>query len=581
MGRLIQNIGGGGGISSDEVTATRHDVLKGKTALTVDSNDEVATGTLELTGNAADDDVLKGQTYYNTDAHGKRTGTLELTGNAADNDVLSGLTYYNTDAKTKRTGALALTGSAADDDVLKGETYYNTDAHGKRTGTLELTGNSADADVLEGKTYYNTDAKAKRTGTMPNRGWDAGNAMNFGASSGKPNSFYAKFPRGAYFDQQPDAPGAAVFIPFSEVVSEAGITAAKLAVGQKILGVTGTYKGRGNATAAQVLTGHTFSTASLDNASGTMPNQGAKTASLNAGGSYTIPAGYHNGSGKVTANSLSSQTSATAGAGDIRSGKTAWVNGSRISGTLAVTSAISFSAAALSSSKIRISWKNPSKGPWQGVFIQMSTSGNPGASGGTRAYTGAGNNPSSAGGSNYVDITGLAAGTTYYFTCTSYCNNLGNGASYNVSAATWNSLVQVFPTGAYTIYQYWCVKNTDSYAKYYTATASFSGNSISFKPTLVSGSFGDNMKSFAEGGGLNIFGMKYDSIPQSALPTFHKHRLQVFIDSSRIMDVAPGGWSVVARKYMSVYNTQISIPNFNGTVNDVGAGNKQFRVDFV
>ena len=66
---------------------------------------------------------------------------------------------------------------------------------------------------------------------------------------------------------------------------------------------------------------------------GTMTNQGAKTASLNAGGSYTIPAGYHNGSGKVTANSLSSQTAGTATAADILSGKTAWVGGTKLTGT--------------------------------------------------------------------------------------------------------------------------------------------------------------------------------------------------------------------------------------------------------
>ena len=67
---------------------------------------------------------------------------------------------------------------------------------------------------------------------------------------------------------------------------------------------------------------------------GTMTNQGAVSQALNAGGSYAIPAGYHNGSGKVTGNSLASQTSATAAAGDIRSGKTAWVNGSKVTGTL-------------------------------------------------------------------------------------------------------------------------------------------------------------------------------------------------------------------------------------------------------
>ena len=65
---------------------------------------------------------------------------------------------------------------------------------------------------------------------------------------------------------------------------------------------------------------------------GTMTNQGAKTASLNCGGSYTIPKGYHNGSGKVTANSLASQTAGTATAADIANGKTAWVGGSKITG---------------------------------------------------------------------------------------------------------------------------------------------------------------------------------------------------------------------------------------------------------
>ena len=68
--------------------------------------------------------------------------------------------------------------------------------------------------------------------------------------------------------------------------------------------------------------------------SGSMANQGAKTSTLNCGGSYIIPAGYHNGSGKITANSLASQTSATATAANIASGKTAWVNGSKLTGTL-------------------------------------------------------------------------------------------------------------------------------------------------------------------------------------------------------------------------------------------------------
>ena len=100
--------------------------------------------------------------------------------------------------------------------------------------------------------------------------------------------------------------------------------------------VTGTLELSGNAGAGEVLTGKTFYTTNpKSKQTGTMPNRGAVSQALNAGGSYTIPAGYHNGSGKVTANSLVGQTSANATAAYISSGKTAWVNGSKITGTLA------------------------------------------------------------------------------------------------------------------------------------------------------------------------------------------------------------------------------------------------------
>ena len=63
-----------------------------------------------------------------------------------------------------------------------------------------------------------------------------------------------------------------------------------------------------------------------------MINRGAISSNLNCGQTYTIPAGYHNGSGKVTANSLASQTSATANANNLSNGVTAWVNGQKITG---------------------------------------------------------------------------------------------------------------------------------------------------------------------------------------------------------------------------------------------------------
>lgn len=94
----------------------------------------------------------------------------------------------------------------------------------------------------------------------------------------------------------------------------------------------------GDATDGDVLSGKTYMNA-LGASTGTMPNRGAVSPSgLNCGGSYTIPAGYHNGSGKVTANSLASQTKVDSGktavtAGTMVSGYQGWVNGTKVTGT--------------------------------------------------------------------------------------------------------------------------------------------------------------------------------------------------------------------------------------------------------
>ena len=92
------------------------------------------------------------------------------------------------------------------------------------------------------------------------------------------------------------------------------------------------------ARAADVVAGKTYLGADTDDETGvgTMPNRGAMQRTLRAGESVTVPQGYHNGSGTVSAASLAEQTAGSAGAGDILAGKSAWVNGGRVDGSIPV-----------------------------------------------------------------------------------------------------------------------------------------------------------------------------------------------------------------------------------------------------
>ena len=56
----------------------------------------------------------------------------------------------------------------------------------------------------------------------------------------------------------------------------------------------------GNATAADVLSGKVFSSAELEDATGSMPNNGAWIGETTGNGNVAIPAGYHSGAGYVS-----------------------------------------------------------------------------------------------------------------------------------------------------------------------------------------------------------------------------------------------------------------------------------------
>lgn len=100
----------------------------------------------------------------------------------------------------------------------------------------------------------------------------------------------------------------------------------------------------GNAEAMDVAAGKTFTSSAGIAIDGTLPSIAGSITYLNCGQTHTIPAGRHSGTGKVQANSLYSQTNGTAAAKDIASGKTAWVNGVKVTGTGMIAEIITRSA---------------------------------------------------------------------------------------------------------------------------------------------------------------------------------------------------------------------------------------------
>lgn len=102
------------------------------------------------------------------------------------------------------------------------------------------------------------------------------------------------------------------------IKGDSNLTAGNIRRGVKIFNVTGSYAGSSSsggtdtsdatATAANILSGKT-AYVNGSKLTGTMTNNGAVSKTMTANGSYTIPAGYHNGSGKVTVNVSSSSGS--------------------------------------------------------------------------------------------------------------------------------------------------------------------------------------------------------------------------------------------------------------------------------
>jgi hypothetical protein len=142
--------------------------------------------------------------------------------------------------------------------------------------------------------------------------------------------------------------------------------------------VQGALELTADASDGQVLSGKTYyNTNPKNKRTGTMTNQGTVSVKLNAGEGYMVPSGFHNGGGRIEANGLASQTGGTAAASHILNGKTAWVNGIKIDGSLVVQSIVSFNLAQYATQQIVASWALPATGPWSGIRIVCKQGGYP------------------------------------------------------------------------------------------------------------------------------------------------------------------------------------------------------------
>ena len=93
-----------------------------------------------------------------------------------------------------------------------------------------------------------------------------------------------------------------------------------------------THNASGTTNLALAATHHILDTAAAIN---NIPINKDSSKTLQAGATYTVPVGYNAVAYTITSSALSGQTDGTAAAADILSGKTAWVNGSKVTGTMA------------------------------------------------------------------------------------------------------------------------------------------------------------------------------------------------------------------------------------------------------
>ena len=283
-----------------QVTTTADEVLSGE--MFINDLGQAEAGTMP--NNVAEQKTLTPGNSY-TIAKGYHDGTGIVTapalkdltfGTADDYEILAGETAYVNGVEVTGT----MPNNTPEQKTLQpGETYSIDLGYHDGTGTVSvptlatLTPGTADAtEILSGETAYVNGNKV--TGTMPNNG-----NINVTLNAGESTTIAEGYHNGT---------GTV------KVNSLASMTP-------------------GTADATEILSGETAYVNGVE-VTGTMPNNTAEQKTLNPGETYSIAKGYHDGTGNVSVSSLETLTSGTATADDIVAGKTAYINGNKVTGTM-------------------------------------------------------------------------------------------------------------------------------------------------------------------------------------------------------------------------------------------------------
>ena len=197
MGKAILMSGGTSGVGSDDVTASKAQVLQGYKTVTTDSNDEVAEGTIKIINTADDNYNINKSNAFGLDGFGRMWIDMPH-GNGY---------YYRYDNKPHTCIDSVKLGDATADKVLDGNTFTSKNGIAMK-GTIANRGNVAN------------------TVEFVNAHWES--------------KFLARTEPGYYSQNGPWKP--CVAIPYAVLASTAGVDANKMLSNLTVAGITGNIK---------------------------------------------------------------------------------------------------------------------------------------------------------------------------------------------------------------------------------------------------------------------------------------------------------------------------------------------------